>query len=77
MINTTGFSTMFVCICNGITDRQIRSALNEGSSSFREIRAQLGVASQCGSCEAEARAIIADYMQACDDSLFYAAAPAV
>ena len=67
---------MFVCMCNGITDRQIRAALNDGASSFRELRRQLGVSSQCGTCEAEARALVAEHReQNSAMDLFYQAAP--
>ncbi|MFT6276087.1 MAG: bacterioferritin-associated ferredoxin, partial [Halioglobus sp.] len=41
---------MYVCICKGITDTQIRAAVEDGASSLREVRNTLGVASQCGKC---------------------------
>jgi bacterioferritin-associated ferredoxin len=41
---------MYVCLCNSVTDREIRSAVREGVCSMRELRAQLGVASNCGKC---------------------------
>jgi bacterioferritin-associated ferredoxin len=41
---------MYVCMCHGITDRQIREAVCEGAASMRELRAELGVASSCGRC---------------------------
>ena len=50
--------TMFVCLCKGITDTQIRNAAAAGCESLRELRAEMGVGSQCGKCAREARAII-------------------
>ena len=50
--------TMFVCLCKGITDTQIREAAVAGCDSLRELRAEMGVGSQCGKCAREARAII-------------------
>ncbi|MEM9255821.1 MAG: bacterioferritin-associated ferredoxin [Pseudomonadota bacterium] len=41
---------MYVCLCNRVTDTQIRAAVAQGASSMRDIRRQLGVASQCGKC---------------------------
>ena len=49
---------MYVCLCNGITDRQIRPAVEEGASSMRELRQQLGVCGNCGRCGPEAREIL-------------------
>ncbi|MBL8507408.1 MAG: (2Fe-2S)-binding protein, partial [Chitinimonas sp.] len=35
---------MYVCICNAVTDKQIRRAINDGCGSMRELRMELGVA---------------------------------
>ncbi len=41
---------MFICICEGITEKQIMGAIANGANSVRELQATLGVASQCGQC---------------------------
>ncbi len=41
---------MYVCLCNGITEGQIRDAVSEGAHSLRDLRQRLGVASCCGKC---------------------------
>ncbi|MBI3526491.1 MAG: bacterioferritin-associated ferredoxin [Betaproteobacteria bacterium] len=41
---------MYVCLCNGITEGQIREAVGDGARSLRELRQCLGVASCCGKC---------------------------
>lgn len=41
---------MYVCLCNGITDKQIRREVARGAQSLNDLRERLGVASQCGSC---------------------------
>lgn len=65
---------MYVCICNGVTDSDIHRALDSGARNFRQVSERLGVSSQCGSCEAEARAVIAEYRQmGVPDCSFYAA----
>jgi bacterioferritin-associated ferredoxin len=52
---------MYVCICRQITDQQIREVCRDGSTRMADIRAKLGVASECGKCGQHARAIISEY----------------
>lgn len=49
---------MYVCLCKGVTDHQIRASVSQGASTFREVRDALGVATQCGKCACLARDII-------------------
>jgi bacterioferritin-associated ferredoxin len=65
---------MYVCICKGITDTQIRAAVQDGASSLRELRNTLGVASQCGKCGILTREIVRESLddQAASEQLFYA-----
>ncbi len=49
---------MYVCICHAVTDREIRSCIEEGASSMRELRKQLCVGTQCGKCACHVRAIL-------------------
>jgi len=66
---------MYVCLCKGITDTQIRAAVQDGASSIQELRNTLGVASQCGKCGILARDIVRDslgMMAQDDEQLFYA-----
>ena len=51
---------MYVCLCNGITDTQIRDAVDSGAESLRAVRKALGVANQCGKCASMARDIVRD-----------------
>ena len=67
---------MYVCLCKGITDTQIRAAVEEGASSLRELRNTLGVASKCGKCGILARDIVRDSQSGAteqNDPMFYAA----
>ncbi len=41
---------MYVCICNNVTERDIRRAVSDGASSLACLRDQLCVASCCGQC---------------------------
>lgn len=49
---------MYVCMCHGITDRQIREAVCDGVASMHELRAELGVASSCGRCAQYAKEVL-------------------
>jgi bacterioferritin-associated ferredoxin len=49
---------MYVCLCKGITDRQIKAAINDGAQSLGQLRKALGVASQCGKCSVTTREIL-------------------
>lgn len=49
---------MYVCVCNAISDRQIREVLNRGATSLDEVKTYLPVAGCCGQCEDVAREVI-------------------
>lgn len=49
---------MYVCICKGITEKQVKAAVDDGCTSLRELRAELGVASNCGKCACHAREVL-------------------
>jgi bacterioferritin-associated ferredoxin len=49
---------MYICICNGITEREIRGAADLGCATLADLRRDLGVASCCGKCGPEARSIL-------------------
>ena len=43
---------MFVCICNAITERQLKTAIGEGAATLQALQMDLGVAVGCGCCAA-------------------------
>ncbi|KEF30198.1 BFD domain protein (2Fe-2S)-binding domain protein [Marinobacter nitratireducens] len=49
---------MYVCLCQGVTDREIREAAENGISSMRQLGKELGVGRQCGRCACTAREIL-------------------
>jgi len=51
---------MYVCLCNGITDRELRGAVALGAATFDELRAATGVATCCGRCTDCALGILAE-----------------
>ena len=46
---------MYVCICNAVTDRDIRAAAQAGVTSFAQLQASTGCSDCCGNCESLAR----------------------
>ncbi len=51
---------MYVCLCRGITDQDIKDAIANGAESYREVRDLLDLGTCCGHCAPEARAIISE-----------------
>lgn len=49
---------MYVCICNAITDKQIREAADAGVADLWSLQRELGVATGCGSCKENACEIL-------------------
>jgi bacterioferritin-associated ferredoxin len=43
-------ATVYVCICNGVTDHDIRQAAEAGCESVTELTMRTGVGANCGSC---------------------------
>ncbi|GLS26266.1 bacterioferritin-associated ferredoxin [Marinibactrum halimedae] len=69
---------MYVCICKGITDTQIREAVCGGASNLKKVRQQLGAMTQCGKCAMMTRDIVeqtlADKALSSGEPNFYSAA---
>ena len=42
--------TVYVCICNGVTDHDIRQAADAGCKSLPELTMRTGAGANCGSC---------------------------
>jgi len=41
---------MYVCLCMGVTDREIKDAVRDGACSVPEVMECTGAGTQCGSC---------------------------
>ena len=51
---------MYVCICNGVTERAVRQAAAEGVRSLSELMRRTGCASTCGGCADYAEQVLHD-----------------
>lgn len=67
---------MYICLCKGITDRQIKDAVFAGASNLREVRKQLGVMTQCGKCGIHTRQLVEETLSSItadnEEQLFFA-----
>ena len=41
---------MYVCVCNAVTDSDIRNAVIDGVHNLSQLRQETGCGSNCGSC---------------------------
>lgn len=65
---------MYVCLCLGVTDRDIRQAVADGAQSVKEVNSILGTAKQCGKCGMMTRDIVKNELASGEtQSLFYKA----
>ena len=55
---------MYVCICNGVTDRQILEAVANGCRSVAELTMRTGAGANCGTCLETAAAMLEPTMAA-------------
>ena len=46
---------MFICICNGINERQVSAAIDSGAAKVSEIYRANGCAPRCGQCVPQMR----------------------
>lgn len=69
---------MYICLCQGITDSQIRDAVGGGATSLKQVRNQLGVMNQCGKCGLMTKKVmeqtLAEKQMDQSESLYYAIA---
>ncbi len=51
---------MYVCICHGVTDRQIRETAEAGCRTLSELTMRTGAGANCGSCIETAARLLED-----------------
>lgn len=49
---------MYVCVCNAVTDSDIRNAVDEGVRNMKQLKRTTACSNTCGSCRAEAAEIL-------------------
>lgn len=72
---------MYVCVCKAITDRQVRSAVQDGAMTMKELRRRLDACSCCGKCGSRLRHVFSQVVTetnaypACKDQYMPTSAP--
>jgi bacterioferritin-associated ferredoxin len=54
---------MYICICQAVTEQQIRDAVREGVATVGELGARLGVSAGCGCCRPLAKEVLEQTLQ--------------
>jgi bacterioferritin-associated ferredoxin len=58
---------MYVCVCNGVTDRQIRERASREPTDMLDLHEHMGVGSRCGRCWEFASSILDGVNPPCPD----------
>ena len=53
---------MYICVCNAITEDDIKQAVDDGASSFGCLQQSLGVSTCCGQCKDKALEVAAAHL---------------
>lgn len=51
---------MYICICKGVTQRQLLAAIDNGAKSVRDLRQQCDVCNCCGKCAPDVKRVLAE-----------------
>lgn len=54
---------MYVCICNAVSEADIRHQVAAGVTTFAALQEQTGCSTCCGCCEGEARDLLAEALE--------------
>lgn len=49
---------MYICVCHGITDREIAACARNGARSVRDLEQSLGLGTGCGRCRSAAAEVL-------------------
>ncbi|MEL0612805.1 (2Fe-2S)-binding protein [Marinomonas arenicola] len=64
---------MYVCLCNGVTDGQIKQSIQEGATTMKALYQETNLGSQCGKCCQCAKKILNDELLQIAETQFQAA----
>jgi bacterioferritin-associated ferredoxin len=49
---------MYICVCEGVTESQIRDAVHSGAGTFELLKKELRISERCGTCECAAQCLL-------------------
>ncbi len=41
---------MYVCVCYGVTEKQVKEAVEQGAETLKALQTKLNVGTECGKC---------------------------
>ncbi len=53
---------MIVCVCNNVSEKKVRNAVESGMTTMAELRANLDIGTCCGKCASCAKSILRECM---------------
>jgi bacterioferritin-associated ferredoxin len=60
---------LYICICNAVTERQLKECARSGATSLDELAFQLGVGTACGRCRDCASGVLEEVRAECGCAL--------
>ncbi len=54
---------MYVCVCNAVTETDIKQAVDNGANCLQHLKTELGVSASCGSCACDAKRCLSKALQ--------------
>lgn len=57
---------MYVCVCNAVSERAIREAVEDGARTYGDLQARTGCGTCCGCCEPVALQVMEQYLRVTD-----------
>jgi bacterioferritin-associated ferredoxin len=54
---------MFVCIYNGLTDSQVKTAIDQGARSVAAVYKALGASPECGKCTKYVHEMLQEHLE--------------
>jgi len=63
MFNINKGTSMYVCLCLGVTDHDLRETIADGATSTEEVMYCTGAGTRCGTCRATVAAIVQDELE--------------
>lgn len=56
-------ASMYICVCNAVSERTIRKAVDDGVKTMEQLRMRTGCATCCGCCEPLAEQILVECLE--------------
>ena len=59
-INGVEVDEMILCLCRGVSEREVAAVVERGAITLADVRRQCGAGTDCGSCVADIKAVLSD-----------------